>query len=93
VDEVAADPITRTARWLAVAWSLFQLYTAARGTFDLLVQLPVHVASAVALGFLVPPTPDSAAAAARLAQRPTSLRWLDAGWALLALACAAYYVA
>jgi len=93
VDEIAADPVTRSARWLAVGWSIFQLYTAARGTFDLLVQLPVHVASAVALGFLVPPTPDSAVAAAKLARRPTSLRWLDAGCAVLALACAAYYLA
>lgn len=37
---------------LAVVWSLFQLYTAAAGMFDLLVQLPLHVALAVALGFL-----------------------------------------
>jgi len=93
VDEIAADPVARSARWLAGAWSLFQLYTAALGTFDLLIQLPVHVASAVALGFLLPPSPDSAAAAAKLARRPTSLRWLDVGCALLALACAAYYIA
>ena len=72
MDEIAADPVARGARWLAGSWSLFQLYTAALGTFDLLIQLPVHVASAVALGYLVPPTPDSAAAAAKLAQRPTS---------------------
>jgi hypothetical protein len=78
---------------IAGGWSIFQLYTAARGTFDLLVQLPVHVASAVALGFLVPPTPDSAVAAAKLAHRRPWLRWLDAGCAVLALACAAYYVA
>jgi len=38
--------------WLAIAWTLFQLYTAHQGSFDLLVQLPVHVAFAVALGFL-----------------------------------------
>jgi len=38
--------------WLAAAWSLFQLYTAYAGLFDLLIQLPVHVAFAVALGFL-----------------------------------------
>ena len=93
MDEIAADPVARSARWLAGAWSLFQLYTAALGTFDLLIQLPVHVASAVALGFLLPPSPDSAAAAAKLARRPTSLRWLDVGCALLALACAAYYIA
>ena len=93
MDEIAADPAARSARWLAGAWSLFQLYTAALGTFDLLIQLPVHVASAVALGFLVPPAPDSAVAAARLARRRPWLRWVDAGCALAALACAAYYVA
>ena len=93
MDEVTADPIARSARWLAGAWSLFQLYTAALGTFDLLIQLPMHVASAVALGFLVPPIPDSAAVAAELARRRPWLRWLDAGCALLSLACAAYYVA
>ena len=70
MDEIAADPISRSAGWLAGAWSLFQLYTAALGTFDLLIQLPVHVASAVALGFLVPPTPDSPAAAS--STRPTT---------------------
>ena len=33
--------------WLGIAWSLFQLYTAYAGMFDLLIQLPVHVAFAV----------------------------------------------
>ena len=51
---------------LAAAWSLFQLYTAQAGLYDLLIQLPVHVAFAVALGFLTPPTPDSPEAAERL---------------------------
>jgi TRAP transporter 4TM/12TM fusion protein len=92
VDEVIAVPVARSAKWLAGAWSLFQLYTAALGTFDLLIQLPVHVASAVALGFLVPPIPESAAAVAELARRRPWLRRLDAGCALLSLACAAYYV-
>jgi len=78
--------------WLAVAWSLFQLYTAAAGLFDLLVQLPVHVAFAVALAFLTDPTPDSPAAAAALATRRRR-RWLDGTLALLAVACAAHYVA
>ena len=77
--------------WLAAAWSLFQLYTAQAGLYDLLIQLPVHVAFAVALGFLTLPTPDSPEAATRLqAQRPR--RWLDGLAALLALACAAHYV-
>jgi TRAP transporter 4TM/12TM fusion protein len=77
--------------WLGIAWSIFQLYTAYAGLFDLLVQLPVHVAFAIALGFLTPPTPDSPEAAARLAARPPR-RWLDVTLAVLALACAAHYV-
>ncbi|HET9490531.1 MAG TPA: TRAP transporter permease [Methylomirabilota bacterium] len=69
--------------WLAVAWSLFQLYTAYAGMFDLLVQLPVHVAFAVAVGFLTPS-----------GEAPPGLwrRWLDGAAAMLALACAAHFV-
>ena len=86
-------PDLRSPRvWLAIAWSTFQLYTAVFGLFDLLVQLPVHVAFAVALGFLTDPTPESAQAAAALALRRRR-RWLDGTWAALALACAAHYVA
>jgi TRAP transporter 4TM/12TM fusion protein len=70
--------------WLAVAWSLFQLYTAYAGMFDLLVQLPVHVAFAVALGFLTPPGD---------ARPGPWRRWLDGGAAMLTLACAAHFVA
>src|SRR6185503_2062980 len=77
--------------WLAIAWSLFQLYTAVAGLFDLLVQLPIHVAFAVALAFLTDPTPDSPEAAAALAARRRR-RWLDGTLATLALACAAHYV-
>ena len=77
--------------WLAAAWSLFQLYTAQAGLYDLLIQLPVHVAFAVALGFLTLPTPDSPEAAARL-RAQTPRRWLDGLGALLALACAAHYL-
>jgi TRAP-type uncharacterized transport system fused permease subunit len=72
--------LTGARVWLGAGWSLFQLYTAAAGTFDLLIQLPLHVACAVALGFL---TPAGSAPA----------RWWDGGCALLALACGAYYVA
>jgi TRAP transporter 4TM/12TM fusion protein len=86
-------PDLRSPRvWLAIAWSSFQLYTAVFGLFDLLVQLPVHVAFAVALGFLTDPTPDSAQAAAALAARRRR-RWLDGALAALALACAAHYIA
>jgi TRAP transporter 4TM/12TM fusion protein len=77
--------------WLAVAWSVFQVYTAYAGMYDLLVQLPLHVAFAVALGFLTDPMPDSPEAAARLAQRRPR-RWLNGTLATMALLCAAYYV-
>jgi TRAP transporter 4TM/12TM fusion protein len=65
---------------LGAAWSIFQLYTAATGIFDLLIQLPVHVAFAVALAFLTP-----------AGERP--VRWRDGACALLALAGGAHYVA
>jgi TRAP transporter 4TM/12TM fusion protein len=72
---------SRTA--LAVGWSLFQLYTAATGMYDLLIQLPLHVAFAVALGFLTP----------RGGARPGRLRrGVDALAAALALACGARFV-
>ncbi len=77
--------------WLAAAWSLFQLYTAWAGLFDLLIQLPVHVAFAVALGFLTEPVPESAARAATAAARRVR-RGLDAGCALLTGGCAAHYL-
>ncbi len=75
--------LARTA--LAVAWSLFQLYTAATGLFDLLVQLPVHVAFAVALGFLTPESDTAGTVSWRRLGDPVA--------ALLALACGAHYVA
>lgn len=71
--------------WLAAAWSLFQLYTAKQGMFDLLIQLPVHVAFATALGFLTTPAGAAAVGGWR--------RWLDGLGALAALGCAAYYLA
>jgi TRAP transporter 4TM/12TM fusion protein len=85
-------PDLRSPRaWLAIAWSIFQLYTAWAGLFDLLIQLPVHVAFAIALGFLTEPTPDSPEAAGRLAAQ-RSRRGLDAALALLALLCAVYFI-
>jgi TRAP transporter 4TM/12TM fusion protein len=85
-------PDVRSPRvWLAIIWSVFQVYTAYAGMWDLLIQLPLHVAFAVALGFLTAPTPDSPEAAARLARR-RSRRWLDVGLAGLSLLCAAHYV-
>jgi TRAP transporter 4TM/12TM fusion protein len=69
--------------WLAVAWSLFQLWTAYGGMFDLMIQLPLHVGFATALGFLTPPGEGARA----------RVRWWDIGGALLALACAAHFIA
>jgi TRAP transporter 4TM/12TM fusion protein len=88
-------PDVRSPRvWLAIVWSIFQLYTAQAGMYDLLIQLPLHVAFAVALAFLVAPTPDSAEAAARVRAAPSrSRRWLDGLAALAALGCGGHYVA
>ena len=77
--------------WLGIAWSVFQLYTAYAGLFDLLIQLPVHVAFAVALGFISMPIPESAAQAEELKRRRPH-RWLDGLCALAALGCAVYYI-
>ncbi|HSE93277.1 MAG TPA: TRAP transporter permease [Methylomirabilota bacterium] len=68
---------------LGAAWSLFQLYTAWAGSWDLLIQLPLHVAFATALGLLTP---------AGDAPRPRWRSGLDVAAALLALACGAHYV-
>ncbi|MBI4245603.1 MAG: TRAP transporter permease [Candidatus Rokubacteria bacterium] len=85
MDEIAPSGVVRTPRaWLAVVWSLFQLWTAYAGMVDLLIQLPVHVAFAVALSFLTPAGPAPAGAVRRT---------LDGLAALLALACAAHYIA
>jgi TRAP transporter 4TM/12TM fusion protein len=83
-------PDLRSPRvWLAALWSLFQLWTAWRGSFDLLIQLPVHVAFATALGWL---TPGGDAARGSGAPRPPWRRWLDGLGALAALGCGAHYV-
>jgi TRAP transporter 4TM/12TM fusion protein len=85
-------PDLRSPRvWLAIVWSTFQVYTAYAGLYDLLIQLPVHVAFAIALAFLTDPTPDSPEAAEALKRRRPR-RWLDGALAALALACAAHYV-
>ena len=62
--------------WLGIAWSLFQLYTAYAGMFDLLIQLPVHVAFAVALGFLTEPAAESTAQEEQ-ARRRRPRPWLN----------------
>ena len=85
-------PDLRSPRvWLAIVWSAFQVYTAYAGLYDLLIQLPVHVAFATALGFLTEPTPDSPEAA-ETQRRRRPRHWLNGILAALALACAAHYV-
>jgi len=80
--DALAIPDVRAPRvWLAVVWSLFQLWTAYQGMFDLLIQLPAHVAFATALGLLTPGGPGG------------RTRWWDVVGAVLALACAGHYVA
>ena len=75
----------RSARvWVCVAWSLFQLYTAYAGMYDLMIQLPIHAAFAIAVGFLTPVDPR--------APRSRGRRMADGAGALLALACGAHYV-
>jgi TRAP transporter 4TM/12TM fusion protein len=77
--------------WLGIVWSIFQLYTAYAGMFDLLIQLPVHVAFAVALGFLTEPPAESAAQAEK-ARRRRPRPWLNGVLALLTVLCALHYV-
>ncbi len=75
-------PDLRSPRmWLALVWCLFQLWTAYGGMYDLMIQLPLHVAFATALGFLTPPAGAS-----------VRVHWWDGAGALLALACGAHYV-
>lgn len=68
---------------LAVIWSVFQLWTAYAGNLDLMIQLPLHVGFATALGFLTPHRSDDGG----------GTRWWDMAGALLALACAGYFIA
>ena len=77
--------------WLGIAWSIFQLYTAYAGMFDLLIQLPVHVAFAIALGFLTEPAAESEKQAEQ-ARRRRPRPWLNAGLAALTVLCAAHWV-
>ena len=77
--------------WLGVLWSLFQIYTAYAGMFDLLIQLPVHVAFAVALGFLTEPVAESDADVER-ARRRKARPWLNGFLAALTLACGAHWI-
>ena len=79
------EPDLRSPRVaLAVIWSLFQLWAAFAGSLDLMIQIPLHVAFATALGFLTPHRTDGGEA--------TTRSW-DYGGAFLALGCAGYFIA
>ncbi len=67
---------------LAIVWSLFQLWSAYAGAFDLMIQIPLHIGFATALGLITPHRTDSA----------DPVRWWDLAGAVLALACAGYFV-
>ncbi len=78
------EPDLRSPRVaLAIVWSLFQLWAAFAGSLDLMIQIPLHVAFATALGFLTPQRTGGGEAT----------RWWDMAGALLALACAGYFIA
>ena len=77
----SATILRRPRGWVAVAWSLFQMYTAAFGQFDLYIQLPAHVTFALVLCFL---QEGRARSGAR--------RRLDAAAAGLALASGGYFL-
>lgn len=68
---------------LAVSWSLFQLYTAAFGSLEAMIQRAIHLSFALSLGFLLyPPSPEA---------RRDRLSWLDVVLALAA-AYVSYYI-
>src|SRR5690625_7839217 len=69
-EDVTADPEDSARRqnlgkwgWLVVilgaGLTIFQLYTAVRGTYVTLIQGPIHVGTAAALMFLIYPAPRS----------------------------------
>ncbi|MCL6610580.1 MAG: TRAP transporter permease [Peptococcaceae bacterium] len=76
--------ISRVVAALAVAFSLFQLYTANFGTFDAQIQRAVHLSFALSLVYLLYP--------ARRSWPRNRLHWLDAVLAVLAAATPIYIV-
>ena len=66
----SATILRRPRGWVAVAWSLFQMYTAAFGQFDLYLQLPAHVTFALVLCFLQEGGPDRLRGAGWMPRRP-----------------------
>lgn len=69
---------------IAISWSIFQLYYAATGVFDLLQLLPLHLMFAMVLVFLLHP----------LHKTPTSIFfWIDILLIALCLLGGVYYLA
>lgn len=71
-------------RFVCIAFSLFQLYTAAFGVFEAQIQRAIHLGFALVLVYLLYP--------ARLSKRKEGVKWLDVLFALLGLAVGAYVV-
>ncbi|NCB08191.1 MAG: C4-dicarboxylate ABC transporter permease, partial [Bacteroidia bacterium] len=69
-------------RFVCIAFSLFQLYTAAFGVFEAQIQRAIHLGFALVLVYLLYP--------ARLSKRKEGVKWLDVLFALLGLAVGAY---
>lgn len=77
-------PVGAGLALLAIAFSLFQLYTAAFGVFDARIQRAVHLAFGMGLVYLLYP--------ARRSGDRTRLVWWDVGLALAAVAATLYLV-
>lgn len=73
--------LLKPAPIVAIAWSLFQLYTAIVGSFPAMVQRPVHAAFALALTFLLFPAKKGSTG---------WTRYLDWGVTILSLTVGAY---
>lgn len=71
-------------RFVCIAFSLFQLYTAAFGVFEAQIQRAIHLGFALVLVYLLYP--------ARLSKRKEGVKWLDVLFAVLGLAVGAYVV-
>ncbi|WP_324715743.1 TRAP transporter permease [Carboxydochorda subterranea] len=77
-------PVGAAVALLAIAFSVFQLYTAAFGVFDARIQRAVHLAFGMALVYLLYP--------ARRSGDRTRLVWWDVALALAAAASSLYLV-
>ena len=71
-------------RWICIAFSLFQLYTAAFGVFEAQIQRSIHLGFALVLVYLLYP--------ARLSRRKDGIKPLDIALAVLGIVVGAYVV-